>query len=149
MKPQLVTIDSNVFLRSAGRSSSDFEAAKTFFISLSESRVRVLLSPKVIHECWVVLTRPRDANGFGLDTDEAHRFAKELTHLYRIRSETKRCLTTWLGLVKEHEVTGVKAHDARLVAWMIVNGMERMITFNTSDFKGFPITATHPAHAGL
>lgn len=147
VKGYSVTVDTNVFLRSADVSSADYGAAKDVLLSLIQSKVHVLLSPQIIHECWVVLTRSLDKNGFGLSVEQAYEFTRELSRFYRIRQETKRCFMTWLGLVKEHDIKGVKAHDARLVAWMITNGIEKMITFNVSDFDGLPIKVIHPARA--
>ena len=147
MKGHYITIDTNVFLRAADRSSLDYETAKDVLLSLAESKIDIVLSPQIIHECWVVLTRPRDMNGFGLATEQAYEFARELSRLYRIRPETTHCFTIWLSLVKEHGIKGVKAHDARLVAWLISNGIERMVTFNVSDFDDLPITVIQPRQA--
>jgi predicted nucleic acid-binding protein len=42
-------------------------------------------------------------------------------------------------------VSGVKAHDARLVAVMKTNGISQILTFNVADFSRFPeIEAIHP-----
>ena len=40
----------------------------------------------------------------------------------------------WKRLVVTNGVTGVQAHDARLVAAMKVYGVPRILTFNTQDF---------------
>ncbi len=144
MKGPRLTIDTNVFLRSADKSSSDHEAAKDVFLSIADTKIEVIISPQIMHECWVVLTRSREMNGFGLTTDQAHEFVSELSRFYKIRTESKRCLTAWLSLVKEHAIKGVKAHDAHLAAWMINNDIKEIITFNTSDFASFPITVIHP-----
>lgn len=37
----------------------------------------------------------------------------------------------------ESGVKGKRAHDARLVAWMRVNKVERVLSFNVRDFHGF------------
>lgn len=34
-------------------------------------------------------------------------------------------------------VSGVKVHDARLVALLLANSMERILTFNVSDFRRY------------
>jgi predicted nucleic acid-binding protein len=39
--------------------------------------------------------------------------------------------------VKQHAVSGKSAHDARIVAAMIVHGIERLVTFNVRDFKRY------------
>jgi predicted nucleic acid-binding protein len=51
----------------------------------------------------------------------------------------------WKRLVVQHQVRGVKVHDARLVAAMNAHGVQRILTFNTGDFSRFPIEAIHPA----
>ena len=45
-----------------------------------------------------------------------------------------------------HGVSGKKAHDARLVATMTVNGITHILTFNADDFTRYAgITVLHPA----
>jgi len=39
--------------------------------------------------------------------------------------------------VVHHRVAGKQAHDARLVAAMLVHGVTHLLTFNTNDFKRF------------
>ncbi len=36
-------------------------------------------------------------------------------------------------------VSGAKVHDARLVALMLVNGVERILTFNAADFRRYEV----------
>lgn len=38
----------------------------------------------------------------------------------------------------QYQVSGKKANDARLVAAMRVHGLQRIVTFNTDDFRRFP-----------
>ncbi len=44
---------------------------------------------------------------------------------------------TWEKLVGQHLILGKQAHDANLVATMLVHGVKRILTFNGSDFKRF------------
>ncbi|MDQ0471891.1 hypothetical protein [Labrys wisconsinensis] len=39
---------------------------------------------------------------------------------------------------------GAEVHDARLVATMIVHGVDRILTVSTGDFARFPVSAVHP-----
>lgn len=43
----------------------------------------------------------------------------------------------WERLVVAHRVSGKNAHDARLVAAMLVHGVENLLTFNTQDFRRY------------
>jgi predicted nucleic acid-binding protein len=63
-----------------------------------------------------------------------------------ILTETPEIQGQWEQLVSRHEVCGKKAHDARLVALMLVHGVDRILTFNVGDFRRFgEIRAIHPA----
>jgi hypothetical protein len=41
-------------------------------------------------------------------------------------------------------VTGKRAHDAHLVAWMRTYGVPDLLTFNVVDFQGYPVSAVSP-----
>jgi hypothetical protein len=43
----------------------------------------------------------------------------------------------WLRLVGSLNVVGKNAHDARLVAAMTAQGINHLLTFNTSDFARY------------
>jgi predicted nucleic acid-binding protein len=43
----------------------------------------------------------------------------------------------WQQLVVQHLVRGKNAHDARLVAAMLVHGIDRLLTFNNADFARY------------
>jgi predicted nucleic acid-binding protein len=42
----------------------------------------------------------------------------------------------WLELVTANGAHGKRAHDARLVAVMLANGVTRVLTLNAADFAG-------------
>lgn len=43
----------------------------------------------------------------------------------------------WEQLVQRYSVTGKSAHDARLVAAMVVHGVRGILTFNAHDFTRY------------
>jgi len=43
----------------------------------------------------------------------------------------------WRRLVVTYTVSGVQAHDARLVAAMKANGVSHVLTFNSQDFARY------------
>lgn len=44
-----------------------------------------------------------------------------------------------------HRVSGIKVHDARIVAAMIVHRVENILTFDLEDFKRYPeFVVVHP-----
>ena len=55
-------------------------------------------------------------------------------------------LPMWESLVTTHAVLGKNAHDARLVAAMLVHGVTHLLTFNDQDFRRFTaVTVLTPA----
>jgi predicted nucleic acid-binding protein len=51
----------------------------------------------------------------------------------------------WRKLLVTHSVSGVQVHDARLVAAMRVDNVNRILTFNDKDFARYTdIQAIHP-----
>jgi predicted nucleic acid-binding protein len=66
--------------------------------------------------------------------------------LFTILPETSDTYVEWKRLVTTHAVSGLKAHDTRLVAVMLSHGVESILTFNVSDFQRYSdITVVHPA----
>jgi predicted nucleic acid-binding protein len=51
--------------------------------------------------------------------------------------DTPEVYEIWRDLVVRFGVSGVKVHDARLVALMLANNMRRILTFNANDFGRF------------
>jgi predicted nucleic acid-binding protein len=65
---------------------------------------------------------------------------KEITgfkELFHVLPESPQILPEWERLVSAYRVSGKNAHDARLVAVMNVNRIEKILTFNTADFTRF------------
>ena len=42
----------------------------------------------------------------------------------------------WLALVEAAEIRGKRAHDARLAAVMLSQGISQILTLNPADFRG-------------
>lgn len=74
--------------------------------------------------------------------DFSHEQAREelvrLEAFFGLLSESLEVYAEWKRLVIAHSVTGVKVHDARLVAAMKVYGLSRILTFNKDDFRRYP-----------
>ena len=85
-----------------------------------------------------------------MDTD-CHRRRPTNAHSYlsrgfRLLADNLAIHQEWRRLIVTHNVSGVRVHDARLVAPMRVLGVKRILTFNQKDCAGFVDTeAIHPA----
>jgi predicted nucleic acid-binding protein len=104
------------------------------------------LVPQVLYEFWVVATRPLAVNGLGLTPGQADTELSRFVGLDTLFPDNPAIYLEWRRLVTAHLVIGKNAHDARLVAAMIVQGLTHLLTFNTADFTRFPgITPLSPS----
>ena len=82
-------------------------------------------------------TRPPDVNGFGLTPVEAEAEIARLLEVFSFTPDDPSIYPQWLHLVATHGVSGVKVHDARLVAVMCSHGITHLLTLNPGDFKRY------------
>jgi hypothetical protein len=64
---------------------------------------------------------------------------------FTLRPDREELPALWQKLVETHGITGLRAHDARLVAAMQGYWVARLMTFNGHDFRGLPATILEPA----
>ena len=98
------------------------------------------------YEFWVVATRPANVNGLGKTAAEALADLMYFESLFLWLDETVPIYSVWKQLVTSTPILGKNAHDARFVAAMSVQGLTRLLTFNTQDFRQYSaITAVAPS----
>lgn len=142
-------VDTNVLVRSIQRSHTASRLARRALILLLRQNVALTLAPQNVAEFWNVCTRPIEANGLGLNIPAANRHTEQLERLFEILHDSDHTFSIWRELVVTHSVSGVKVHDARLVATMIAHGIPQILTFNVTDFSRFDrILAVHPQDIG-
>ena len=92
-------------------------------------------------------TRPSGQNGYGLTTAEADRRTRLIEATFTRLPETNEVYPEWRRLIVIHSISGVKVHDARLVAAMSIHGVSHILTLDARDFARFTGIATiHPRH---
>jgi predicted nucleic acid-binding protein len=138
-------VDTNVLLRStdAGEPSQSVAEAAIEALRLRGDSLSVF--PQNVIEFWAVATRPLANNGLGLTTTQTESQVKVLKAMFTLLNDAPEIFSIWEDLVVRYQVTGKQAHDARLVAAMLVHGVSRLLTFNDRDFKRFTeITIVNP-----
>jgi len=133
-----VFVDTNILLRSVQPSHSLHEAAVNGVASLIAVGTPLMVTPQIVAEFWNVATRPTENNGLGFSQAQAREELGRLETFFGLLSESPEVYAEWKRLVIAHGVTGVKVHDARLVAAMKVYGLSRILTFNRDDFRRYP-----------
>ena len=76
-------------------------------------------------------------SGFGLSIKETDRRAEVIERYCTFLPDSEVIHTEWRRLVVKYKVSGVKVHDARIVASMYVHGIMHILTFNTDDFARY------------
>jgi predicted nucleic acid-binding protein len=146
-----VLLDSNVLLRLAQATHPMHPIARAAVTSLQQAGKILHTVPQTLYEFWVVTTRPVAANGLGLTAAETDAELNRIEVLFSLLPDTPAVFAEWRRLVVHHQITGKKAHDARLVASMAVHGLTHLLTFNSADFAPYtgivvldPTTAPPP-----
>ncbi len=140
-----VLLDSNILTRLAQHTHPLHAAARDAVAALRLGGDTLLIVPQNLYEFWVVATRPITANGLGFTAPQADAELARLEALFPLLPETPAVCTEWRRPVVAHSVLGKRAHDARLVAAMLVHGLARLLTFNVADFVRCPgITVLDP-----
>jgi len=139
--------DTNVLLRLAVPTATDHFLVRTAVRSLRQQGERLYYAPQNLVEFWNVCTRPPSARGgLGLTVSDTDWAARIVERVFTLLPENTAIHTEWRRLVVTFGVSGVRVHDARLVAAMRVHGLARLLTFDVADFQRYPgIVAVHPA----
>jgi len=132
-----VLVDSNILLRLAQPGHRHFALALTAVASLQKSNSDLCLAPQNLVEFWAVSTRPLDNNGLGMESSKVSGAIRRLRNLFRVLEGLPGVADAWETLVSNHQVSGKQAHDAHLVAVMLVHDVRHLLTFNGQDFKRF------------
>ena len=139
-------VDTNIWLRIIQVEHPNSVSAKNAVEVLLRQDHELHFVPQIIAELWNACTRPAARNGFGLSHQEAKMEVDRLEELLFLCEEVPEIYPIWKMLIERHQVRGVKVHDTRLVAAMLVHELTHLLTFNTKDFQRFKeIVVVHPS----
>jgi predicted nucleic acid-binding protein len=128
-----VLLDTNILLRLAQPHHPNAPVAARVLRALRAGNETLHITQQNIVDYWAVATRPIEANGLGFSTEQAAAEVDVLKRLFVLLPELP-LQDAWERLVADYRVSGKNAHDARLVAAMMVHGIESILTFNAQDF---------------
>ena len=63
---------------------------------------------------------------------------------FALLDETAETAHYLRNLIQRYQVRGKAIHDANIVAVMLVNGVTRLMTYNSDDFRRFQEIAIEP-----
>jgi predicted nucleic acid-binding protein len=143
----LILADTGILVRLLERTDPQHADVRQAVRLLRNRGYGSVIAPQNAAEFWSVCTRPATARGgLGLSVPEADHRLRIIERLYRVLPDSSAQYQLWRQLVLANNVMGVKVHDARLVAFMVVHGITHVLTLNASDFARYSgITALTPA----
>lgn len=126
--------DTNFSLRFAFRQNPQHQTVRQAVRNLRKRGDRIFIVPQNGVEFWNPATRPVKNNGFGFSIDDADFFLRLVERVFPLLPDDARIHREWRKLVVNFGVSGVRVHDARIVAAMLVHQVTHILTFNTSNF---------------
>ena len=132
-----VLVDTNIVTRLAQPNHPHHISALTALDQLKARGVGPCIAAQNLYEFWVVCTRPTNQNGFGFTPSLAQAELQRIHTLFPILPETPAVYPEWERLVARYDVKGKNAHDTHLVATMLVNNVNEILTFNVADFARY------------
>jgi predicted nucleic acid-binding protein len=146
----MILLDTNLLTRMTRSRDPQSAVARAAIQSLIRRGERLIIAPQNLYEFWTVATRsigppPAGRNGLGMTVVQAAQWLRFFRRRFTLLPDREELSTLWQELVERHLVTGFRAHDVRLVAFMRSYGINRLLTFNISDFAGFSVVILDPA----
>jgi len=143
-----VLIDTSTLLRTLQPAHPQRETVRVAIKALTARGRELHIVPQNLFELWVVATRPVAQNGLGLSITEATSELMRLKSMFPLLPDTPAIYPVWENLVIQYQVSGKPAHDARLVAAMLVHGLTTILTFDKTGFSRYDgIEVVQPADA--
>lgn len=139
-------VDTNILVRTAQPAHSMHRLALDAMAELRRQGDTLCAVPQSIYEFWVVRTRPVAQNELGMSLTAAQTELSRLKSLFTLLNDNSAIFPQWEQLVIQYQIQGKNAHDARLVAAMMVHGLSRILTFNVGDFQRYQtLTVLEPS----
>ncbi len=133
-----VLVDTNILLRSVEPVHPQHAVAVEAVYRLLAESTPVYFTFQNIAEFWNVATRPNKNNGLGFSIASTLGEVEKIEGLLTLLPDTPAVYAEWRRIIVENGVSGVKVHDARLIATMKTHGVRSLLTFDVDDFTRSP-----------
>ena len=132
-----ILVDTNILINILNEASVHHERAKADVKRLLDDDHDLFVCPQVLRECYKVMTTPAKANGLGFTPERAYEEIQDLIETYEMTEDSNSSFIRWRFLVSTYNVSGKNTHDTHLVACMLVNDIDNILTYNPTDFTRF------------
>lgn len=129
-------VDTNILLRAIIPNMNLHVQAESLVQKMWEDGVELWISRQVIREYLVQATHPKTLRPT-LTINQVMNQMQIITSLFRVADETTAVTAQLLELLKTYPTQGKQVHDANLVATMLINQIDTLLTLNVDDLKRF------------
>jgi predicted nucleic acid-binding protein len=144
-----ILLDTNILLRIIDRASPHHQVVLAATSDPLARGCTLCICTQNLTEFWSVGTRPIAIRGLGLAPSVTRTILDSFLHRFATLPEYPTLAARWLDLATRYAVQGKSAHDTRLVAVMLENGVDHLLTFNSADFARYTeITTLDPSLPG-
>lgn len=131
-------LDTNILLRLLWLTDEDSLPVEQAFRVLPRRPAEFFFTLQNASEYWNVCTRPnKERGGLDLSPTQAASGLALLETQATLLSDTAEVYARWKRLTAQYEVRGVQVHDAKLVAAMLANKVEKVLTLNAGHFRRY------------
>jgi hypothetical protein len=131
-------LDANVLAYAVDVDAPQHAASSALLEAASDPSVTLYVTSQILCELYSVVTNPRRVAVVSSPT-EALSIISAMLALpgLQVLPTPARAVAGWMRLVQRHPVAGANVFDLQIVATMQANGINRIYTFNSDDFKVF------------
>jgi predicted nucleic acid-binding protein len=132
-------LDANVLVYAVNADAPQHAASRALLEAGRDPSTALYVTSQILCEFYSVITNPRRVAVASSPT-EALRVISALVALpgLHVLPIPASAVAGWMELLQRHPVAGGDIFDLQIVATMHANGVQRIYTFNTDDFKVFP-----------
>ena len=124
-----ILIDTNILVYGIDEDSAFFKRARRI---LEQEINQLVTTSKNLVEFLSVTTKP---SGYNLNNETALEIVKEIITGVEIVYPTQESIAIFLDLMRKYQPKGLKVHDVEIISIGLANGLHKVATFNSKDFK--------------
>jgi predicted nucleic acid-binding protein len=138
-------VDSNVLIARIAPERVEHQTAIDIVDRLLMSGEELFVTPQNVAEFQRVATTPRRRpGGLGLTGVEARLRRENIKRDFTLLRDQPALYDAWEHLVDQYQVIGLAVFDTRLVAAMQIHRLDRILTFNITDFARYGVSVLDP-----
>jgi predicted nucleic acid-binding protein len=130
-------VDANVLVYAMAADAPQHAASRALLNGARNLSTTLYVTSQILCEFYSIVTNARRVSQPRTPEDALSAISGLLVFLH-VLPIPAGAVEGWMDLLRRYPVTGGDVFDLQIVATMQANGIQRIYTFNTDDFKVFP-----------